>query len=137
MNDRDTTLDALKQAVRSLVIEKGWAVNEKGDQNPQNVAMAMTVEMAELLENFQWLGPEQVAALWEGRDPGRRERVADEFADVMMYGLQLMNALDIDITEAVARKIERVRGRSQSYYADKRALREQFEKNARQSDAFI
>ena len=51
MNDTNTTLSFLKQRVHELCLRKGWGVD--GVQNPQQVAMAMTVEMSELLERFQ------------------------------------------------------------------------------------
>ena len=103
MDDRDTTLAELKEQVHQLCLRKGWGV--EGVQNPQHIAMAMTVEMSELLEHFQWLNPEDVQALMEGRDPERRDMIAEEFADVMMYGLQLTRTLGIDITQQVMRKI--------------------------------
>ncbi len=102
MNDRDTTISELKEQVHQLCLRKGWGV--EGVQDPQHVAMAMTVEMSELLEHFQWLNPEDVDALLEGRDPERTALIAEEFADVMMYGLQLMRTRDIDITGQILRK---------------------------------
>ena len=104
MDDRNTTLAELKEQVHQLCLRKGWGV--EGVQNPQHIAMAMTVEMSELLEHFQWLNPEDVQALMDGRDPKRRDMIAEEFADVMMYGLQLTRTLGIDITQQVMRKID-------------------------------
>lgn len=104
MNDNNTTVADLKEQVHRLCLRKGWGV--EGVQNPQHVAMAMTVEMSELLEHFQWLNPEDVDALMEGRDEARRAMIAEEFADVMMYGLQLTRTLGIDITQQVMRKID-------------------------------
>ena len=104
MNDGNTTLDELKEQVHRLCLRKGWGVN--GVQDPQHVAMAMTVEMSELLEHFQWLNPDDVQALMDGRDPARVALIAEEFADVMMYGLQLMTALGVDVTEQIMRKID-------------------------------
>lgn len=125
MDDGRTTVQQLKDAVRALCLEKQWGTD--GEQNPQHVAMAMSVEMAELLEHFQWLGPEQVQALWEGRDPQRAEKIAEEFADIMMYGLQLMYVLKMDVSRHVEAKIARVLRRPEHYYEDKRKLREDFE----------
>ena len=118
MNDSNTTLDMLKEQVHLLCLRKQWGVD--GVQNPQHVAMAMTVEMSELLEHFQWLNPEDVQALMEGRDPERRAMIAEEFADVMMYGLQLMRTLDIDITGQILRKIDIVDKRPPKPYNPKR-----------------
>lgn len=103
MTDKTTTISELKEEIRELVIKKGWGIN--GAQNVQHVAMAMTVEMSELLENFQWLEKEDVEKLQQGQDPERRARIAEEFADVMMYGLQLMRTLDIDVSAEIERKI--------------------------------
>ena len=118
MNDRDTTIAELKQAVHELCLRKGWGV--EGVQNPQHVAMAMPVEMSELLEHFQWLNPPEVEALMNGRDPARVAMIAEEFADVMMYGLQLARTLGIDVTEQVLRKIDIVDHRPPKGYDPKR-----------------
>ena len=103
MNDGDTTISTLKEQVHQLCLRKGWGVN--GVQDPQHVAMAMTVEMSELLEHFQWLDHESVVDLMEGRDPERVALIAEEFADVMMYGLQLAYSLNNDVTSEILRKI--------------------------------
>ena len=76
--------------------------------------MAMTVEMSELLEHFQWLSPEGVRRLMDGEDPQRVALIGEEFADVMMYGLQLARTLDIDITQQILRKIDIVDRRPNS-----------------------
>ena len=104
MNDDNTNLSELKRQVHALCLRKGWGVD--GVQNPQHVAMAMTVEMSELLEHFQWLDPEDVDRLMNGGDPERCALIAEEFADVMMYGLQLARTLNIDITQQILRKID-------------------------------
>ena len=104
MRDNVTTISELKEAIVELCRKKGWG-DENAVQNPQHVAMAMTVEMSELLEKFQWLTPDGVQALLDGRDPKRVREIGEEFADVMMYGLQLMRALDIDVSSEIERKI--------------------------------
>ena len=80
-NDLNTSISELKQRVHELCIRKGWG--ENGVQNPQHVAMAMTVEMSELLEHFQWLNEGDVRRLMNGEDPERCAMIAEEFADVM------------------------------------------------------
>ena len=105
-NDGNTNLSELKECVHALCLRKGWG--EDGIQNPQHVAMAMTVEMSELLEHFQWLNPDDVERLMRGEDPERCAMIGEEFADVMMYGLQLARTLHIDVTGEILRKIDRV-----------------------------
>lgn len=118
MNDSNTTVAQLKQWVHELCLRKGWG--ENGVQNPQHVAMAMTVEMSELLEHFQWLNPDDVRRLTCGEDPERQALIAEEFADVMMYGLQLARTLGIDVSEQVRRKIDIVDHRPPKPYNPKR-----------------
>lgn len=105
MDDKNTPISELKQRILALCRRKGWG-DENGVQNPQHVAMAMTVEMSELLEHFQWLNSEDVDRLLSGGDPARVALIAEEFADVMMYGLQLADALNIDVTGQILRKID-------------------------------
>lgn len=77
---------------------RSWA----GFHNPKNLAMALSVEAAELLECYQWLSADQAVALTEAA-PGR-EAVADEMADVMLYLLQLARVTGIDLEQALERK---------------------------------
>lgn len=76
---------------------------------PKNLASALSVEAAELVEIFQWLTPEQSARVM--RDPATAPKVADEVADVLAYLLQFCEVLDIDVLAALAAKIERNEGR--------------------------
>ena len=117
-SDTNTPLAELKEQVHQLCLRKGWGVD--GVQDPQHVAMAMTVEMSELLEHFQWLNPDDVQKLMRGEDPERCAMIAEEFADVTMYGLQLARTLGFDITEQVLRKIDIVDHRPPKGYDPKR-----------------
>ena len=68
---------------------------------PKNLAMALSVEAAELLECFQWLTPEQSARL-----PAKERRaVEEEMADVLLYLLRLADVLDVDLPRAAQRKL--------------------------------
>ncbi|MBQ1255658.1 MAG: hypothetical protein IIW08_03310 [Clostridia bacterium] len=117
MHDDVTTVKELKDAVHEMCLKKGWG-GETGVQNPQHVAMAMTVEMSELLEHFQWLNPEDIQKLLDGKDEKRKQKIAEEYADVMMYGLQLMRCLKIDVAHEIERKIDIVLKRDASWKAD-------------------
>ena len=105
--------EAMKRMMRCVGVHVAVpGGDENGVQNPQHVAMAMTVEMAELLEHFQWLNAADVERLLRGDDPERVALIGEEFADVMMYGLQLADALHIDVTQQILRKIDIVDHRS-------------------------
>lgn len=90
-------LAALDDAVRRFAAERDW------DQfhTPKNLAAALIVEAAELLEHFQWLTPEQSAAL-----PAQtRDEVAREMADVFIYLLRLAQVQGIDLLAAAESKL--------------------------------
>ena len=82
MMDENTTIQDLKDAVRDMCIYRGWG-GEKALQDPQRMAMAMTIELGELMEHFAWLDGEGIARLMAGEMPQRREHIAEELADVM------------------------------------------------------
>jgi NTP pyrophosphatase (non-canonical NTP hydrolase) len=71
--------------------------------SPKNLAMALSVEAAELVEIFQWLTEEQSAQL----SCEELARVADEIADVQVYLVRLADRLRIDIPDAVAEKMQK------------------------------
>ena len=71
--------------------------------SPKNLAMALTSEVGELNELFQWLTEEQSSMK---DDIGKIEEIRKEIADIFIYLLRLADKLDIDIEEAVREKIE-------------------------------
>ena len=92
---------SLQQRLRAFAAARDWGQYH----TPKNLAAALSVEASELLEIFQWLTPEQAAAVM--RDPARAHRVEDEVADVLAYLLQFCTALGVDPLAALAAKIER------------------------------
>jgi dCTP diphosphatase len=90
-------IPALQQALRSFAAERDW----EQFHSPKNLAMALSVEVAELLEIFQWLTEAQSAAL----EADTRAAVAEEVADVQIYLARLADRLDIDIPGAVENKL--------------------------------
>src|SRR3990172_4929005 len=73
--------------------------------NPKNVAEAIVVEAAELLECFQWRTDD--SCLSQSLDDTTRLAIESELADVVIYALNLANALDVDATEVVQAKLEK------------------------------
>ena len=92
-------LPLLQARLRRFADERDWPPFH----TPKNLAMALVVEAAELLEIFQWMTPEQSAAA--GADPAARERIGDEVADVLLYLVQLADRTGIDVEQAVERKL--------------------------------
>jgi len=86
-------------ALRTFAQERDWGQFHA----PKNLACALSVEAAELLEPFQWLTEEQSRHL----TPAQLAAVSDETADVFLYLLQLCDQLNIDLLAAAQAKLER------------------------------
>ena len=99
MPDDQTTIADLRTQVKAFVTERDWAQFH----SPKNLSMAIAIEAAELMEHFQWLTIEESESLVE--EGATRGRVVDELADVLIYCLSLANALDVDLSEAIVRKL--------------------------------
>lgn len=89
----------LRDDLRDFAAARDW------DQfhSPKNLASALAVEAAELLEPFQWLTEDQSRNL----DEKRRAAVVDELADVQIYLIRLADKLDVDLLQAVRGKMVR------------------------------
>jgi len=111
-----TDLQSLTLALREFAEARDWAQFH----SPKNLASALSVEAAELLEHFQWLTEAQSREL----SPEKKAAVAQELADVLLYLLQLSDKLAIDLLQAAQHKlalnaekypVERARGNSRKY----------------------
>lgn len=91
-------LTELRDAVRAFSAARAW----QPFHTPKNLVMALSVEVAELVEHFQWLEPEQSASL----DPAVREQVAQEIGDVLIYLTRLADTLSIDPVQAAFGKMQ-------------------------------
>jgi len=90
-------LQDLARRVQQFADEREWGPFH----SPKNLASALVVEAGELLEHFQWMNEADSRQL----DPERRQAVAHEMADVMLYLVQLGNALGIDVIDAARAKM--------------------------------
>jgi len=89
----------LRDALREFAAERDW----EQFHSPRNLATALLVEAAELLEPFQWLDDEQASNL----PPDTRAAVEQELADVLLYLVRLADRLDVDLAAAAQAKIVR------------------------------
>ena len=79
MNDNKTKIGDLKRVVESFVDERDW----KQFHSPKNLAMALSVEVSELMELFQWLDLDEAKEAM--KDGEVREDALDEVADILIY----------------------------------------------------
>lgn len=111
-----TQLEELRNVVRVFVAERGWDQHH----NPKNLSMALAVEVAEVLEHFQWCSEADSFRL----PAEKREAVAHELSDVLMGVLRVADLLSIDLAAAFSEKMalnrlkyppEKVQGRAIKY----------------------
>jgi NTP pyrophosphatase (non-canonical NTP hydrolase) len=89
----------LQDHLRAFAEERDW----RQFHTPKNLVMALSGEVGELAEVFQWLTTEEAAAVAE--DEGLRSRAGEEMADVLAYLLLLADALHLDLADALVRKM--------------------------------
>ena len=112
----EDSLKQLQQKLQAFVDERDWAQFH----SPKNLAMAMIVEAAELVEHFQWSTESESHEL----SAEKREAVGYELADTFVYLLRISQVLNIDLIEAANAKIilnaqkypvEKARGKNNKY----------------------
>ncbi len=118
LTDSVTTVADLKSRVLAFVRERDW----EQFHAPKNLSMALAAEAGELMEHFLWATPEQSRAI--ASDAGKRAKIAEELADVVIYALEFANATGLDVAAAIEAKmaanakkypVEKSRGRSDKY----------------------
>jgi dCTP diphosphatase len=114
--DTHDRMHALAAEIRRFIRERDW----EQYHTPKNLAMALSVETAEIVELFQWLTAEESSAL----GPEKRTALEEEIGDVMIYLTTLAEKFAIDPIEAAIKKsklnarkypADRVRGKSSKY----------------------
>jgi NTP pyrophosphatase (non-canonical NTP hydrolase) len=110
------SLESLRDRLREFAAERDW------DQyhTPKNLSMALIAEAAELIEHFQWVAGDTSHQLTDKT----RCSVEEELADILIYLVRISDKLDIDLYDAVERKIvinekkypaDKVRGSARKY----------------------
>jgi len=110
------SLDELRDRLRAFAAARDW----EQFHTPKNLAMALMVEVAEVAEHLQWLTGEESSDLPEAK----RQAVAEEIGDVLIYLTRLADRLEIDPVAAAHAKVavnaakypaDRVRGSAAKY----------------------
>ena len=118
MQDATTTVGALRERVLNFARERDW----EQFHSPKNLSMALAAEAGELMEHFLWSESANSAAIV--RDPAKREQIADEIADVVIYALEFANISQLDLAAAIEAKlaknaakypVEKARGNAKKY----------------------
>jgi len=89
------TLEELRQDILSFRDERNW----KQFHTPKDLAISISLEAAELLEVFQWSGEDLVVE-------GKRDKIEEELADVMIYCGLMADAVGLDVDEIITKKLQ-------------------------------
>jgi NTP pyrophosphatase (non-canonical NTP hydrolase) len=95
------SVHALAARLREFAAERSWETYH----TPKNLVMALSGEVGELTELFQWLTPEESVDAMSDRH--RAAGVHDELADVFLYLVQLADVLGVDLMAAAHAKVDR------------------------------
>ncbi len=76
--------------------ERGW----KPHHNEKDLAISISLEANELLENFQWRSGDEAVA-------ESRQNIKEEMADVLIYLIQLADKMNVNLEEEVYKKMEK------------------------------
>ncbi|OMP66429.1 nucleotide pyrophosphohydrolase [Domibacillus epiphyticus] len=89
-------IEALIKAINNFRDERNW----RQYHNPKDLAISISLEASELLENFQWKNSELALEV-------NSENIAEEIADVLIYSLMLCSDLDLDVTQIIEEKLKK------------------------------
>lgn len=109
--DQPDKLKILTERIVSFRDARDW----KQFHNPKDLSLSMVLEAGEVMEHFQWKNAEEMQKHIEEN----RSEIADELADVLYWVLLMSHDLNIDIFEAVDRKM---RKNEKKYPEDKACL---------------
>lgn len=101
MADTKTSVQELKDLMKEFVRARRW----ENYHSPKNLSASLAIEVAELMEHFQWLT--ESASRKIKTDKQKMSDIRDEIADVASYLLGLCNVLDVDLSDAMRAKMEK------------------------------
>lgn len=97
--------DELNAEIRDFCEKRDW----RQYHTPKDLAIGLSTESNELLEQFRFKDRDEQRALLE--DPQDREQVKDELGDILFFVLRFADLYDIDLETALARKLEKNRAK--------------------------
>ncbi|MED4455142.1 nucleotide pyrophosphohydrolase [Metabacillus fastidiosus] len=91
-------IEQLIKSINNFRDERNW----RQYHNPKDLAISISIEAAELLEDFQWKSSEEALK-------ANSENIKEEIADVLIYSLMLCSELDLDVEQIIQEKLEKNR----------------------------
>jgi dCTP diphosphatase len=101
MNDNKTNIGEIKQKISEFINARDW----EQYHIPKDVALALSIEVSEILEHFRFKTDENIKE-WMN-DPKNKEQLADEIADSGIFLIDLARICNIDLSKAIKNKLEK------------------------------
>lgn len=96
---KQISLEDLQANIRKFCDERDWGQFH----NPKDLAISLTLEATEVLEHFQWKSPDEMSE----HIVDKKTEVGEELADVLYWVLLLANKIDLNLTEAFQKKMDK------------------------------
>lgn len=93
------------ESVKQFREDRNWSQFH----NPKDLAISISLEASELLENFQWSGTDLQAEK-------KRPQIKEELADVLIYSIMMADTMNLDLTEII---LDKLKQNNQKYPVDK------------------
>jgi dCTP diphosphatase len=115
--NRELNLEKISERLKKFSKDRNW----EQYHSPKNLAMALSVEVAELVEIFQWSND---GGTKEIKDPETRKQIEEEIADIFNYLVKFVDLMEIDLEKISIEKIqkndekypvEKSKGKSEKY----------------------
>ena len=112
----EINVDALKKSIEEFANDRDW----EQFHTPKNLACALSVESAELLEIFQWMSEEEQKNISDEK----KEAISEELSDILTYVVRLAGVMNINLSNSIEKKVKKnakkypaelVRGSSKKY----------------------
>jgi NTP pyrophosphatase (non-canonical NTP hydrolase) len=100
MSKENLNLDIIKEKLKQFSKERDW----EQYHSPKNLAMALSVEVAELVEIFQWSND---GGIKEVENEQTRKEIEEEIADIFNYLMKFVDLMDIDLEKISLEKIQK------------------------------
>ena len=115
--NRELNIEKISERLKKFSKDRNW----EQYHSPKNLAMALSVEVAELVEIFQWSND---GGTKEIKDPDTRKQIEEEIADIFNYLVKFVDLMEIDLEKISLEKIqkndekypvEKSKGKSEKY----------------------
>ena len=101
MGDSEITVGELKEKVESFIKKRNWSQFH----DSKSLSMSIAIEVAELMENFQWVSTLNSEEIMQ--DQKLKANVIDEIADVLIYSLAFCIKNNIDVSKSINLKLKK------------------------------